>query len=411
MAGIINKKATRRLAFSSRAVSPWRVILLRLLAAMALVTIISCTLDITVPVEPPPDAWDPALNTHPDGQVFQALLNRYAREGLPGVVLLVRTPHGQWNGAAGYARIESRDRMQPTHRHYAASVTKMYIATAVLLLAEDGLINLDAAISQYLPEAVYGRVPNGAAATVRQLLGHTSGIPDFNDVLAYELDTLNDPMGSYPPDRLLSYLEDESAFCAPGACYFYSNTNYLLLALLMDHVTGASHAQVISERIIQALGLDATYYKNEPGYPAPPGLVNSYHDLEGDGRIMNVSDMTVHFNGMFIGNTGLIATSADFASFIEALLGGSLIGEESLAEMQERTESSFYGLGLSFIETPYGPGLGHDGGDMGILADVRHFPGLGATIVLLANAGNGGLPETLFNQLWDEALRVALEAL
>ncbi len=391
-----------RETYSWRAFSPW------LLAVLTLLIINCCTLDITAPVEPTPDTWDPALNTHPDGPLFQALLNRYVSEGIPGVVLLVRTPAGQWNGAAGYARIESRDRMTPTHRHFAASVTKMYMATAVLLLAEDGLIDLDAGISEYLPASVYGRVPNGTKATVRQLLGHTSGIPDFNDVLAYELDTLNDPMGYYPPDRLLDYLEGESALCATGACYFYSNTNYLLLALLVDHVTGASHADVVSERIIQALGLEATYYKNEPGYPAPPGLVNSYHDLEGDGRIMNVSDMAVHFNGMFIGNTGLIATSADYATFIEALLGGGLIGQGMLDEMEERTKSSTYGLGLSFVETPYGTGIGHDGGDIGILAEVRRFPDLDATIVLLVNAGNGGLPETLFHELLDESRRVAL---
>ncbi len=381
---------------------PW------LVALCALLLINSCTLDITAPVEPPPDTWDPALNTHPDGPVFQALLNRYVSEGLPGVVLFVRTPEGQWNGAAGYARIESGDRMTPTHRHFAASVTKMYIAAAVLILAEDGLIDLDARIGAYLPAPVYEGVPNAATATVRQLLGHTSGIPDFNDVLAYELDTLNDPMGYYPPDRLLGYLEGESAFCAPGNCYFYSNTNYLLLALLMDHVTGSSHADVVSDRIILPLGLEATYYKNEPGYPTPPGLVNSYHDLEGDGRIMNVSDMTIHFNGMFVGNTGLIASSADYAVFIEALLGGGLIGTEMLGEMLERTESETYGLGLGFVETPYGTGVGHDGGDLGILSEVRRFPDLDATIVLLVNAGNGGLPERLFYELRDEARHVAL---
>jgi hypothetical protein len=70
------------------------------LAGVVLAT--SCTLDINAPVEPPPESWDPALNTHPDGPAFQGLLNRYVRQGLPGVVLFVRTPQGQWNGAAGY---------------------------------------------------------------------------------------------------------------------------------------------------------------------------------------------------------------------------------------------------------------------------------------------------------------------
>ena len=148
--------------------------------------------------------------------------------------------------------------MRPTHLQHAASITKMYTATAVLLLVEDGLIDLDARISQYLPESVYGSIPNGDQATVRQLLGHTSGIKNFSSNLAYDLDFFNDPKGSYPPERLLSYLHGQSPFSSPGTSYFYSNANYLLLALIMDHVTEKGHASVISERILQPLGLRTT---------------------------------------------------------------------------------------------------------------------------------------------------------
>ncbi len=244
---------------------------------------------------------------------------------------------------------------------------------------------------------------------MRQLLGHTSGIPDLSGDLAYDLDFINDPKGSYPPERLLSYLHGKSS---PGTGYFiYSNANYLLLALIMDHVTGSNHANVISERILQFLELNATYYKNEPGYPKPPGIVNSYEDLAGDGRLMNVSDLVAHNEGVFFGNAGLIATSADFAAFIEALLDGRVIGQESLAQMQEWTEGFRYGLGLNYIETSYGPGVGHSGGDLGILSQVRHFPSLDATLVLLVNGGDSGVISKLFNRLWDDAMRIALGGL
>jgi D-alanyl-D-alanine carboxypeptidase len=372
---------------------------------------IGCTLDITAPIEPPPESWDPSLNTHPNGGEFQEILNRYVREGLPGVVLLVRTPQGSWNGATGYAKLETADPMLPTHRHHAASVTKMYTATAVLLLTEDGLIDLDAPISTYLPESLYGPIPNGARATVRQLLSHTSGIPDFNGDLTYDLDFLNDPFGSYSTERLLSYLHGQSRISPPGAGYFYSNANYLLLALIMDHVTGGSHAEVISHRILEPLHLAATYYKNEPGYPRPPGLVNSYQDVAGDGRLMNVSDLAVYALQIFSGNAGLIATSADFAAFIEALLDGLLLEPASLSEMQNWGERSRYGLGLNFIETPYGPGIGHSGGDSGALAQVRHFPDRAATLVLLANGGDSGVTDRLFHRLWGEVMDAALSGL
>jgi len=367
-----------------------------------------CALDIAVPTAPPPDTWDPALNTHPDGPVFQELLDRGVRAGLPGVVLLVRTPEGQWNGAAGYARVENDTPMTPTHRHHAASVTKMYVATAVLVLVEDGVLDLDARISEYLPGDICGPIPNGSAATVRQLLGHTSGIPDFDGDMAYDLDFLNDPLGSYSPERLLSYLHGQSAVFAPGAGYFYSNAGYLLLAMIVDRVAGKTHAEVIAERILHPLGLAATYYRNDPDFPAPPGLVNSYQDLTGDGRLANVSDLVRHNAGTFFGNAGLIATSADFADFLDGLLEGGLLGKASLAAMQEHTRCECYGLGLSFADTPYGPAVGHRGSDLGTLTEVRRFPGLDATLVLVANGGDAGVPERQFDRLWDEVMEAAL---
>ena len=120
----------------------------RLLTSILTIVLLSvgCTLDVNEPLESPPEIWDPALNTHPDGTKLQDILNQYVREGLPGMVLLVRTSQGQWNGAAGYAKIETDDPMLPTYRHHAASVTKMYMATAILLLAEEGVIDLDARI-------------------------------------------------------------------------------------------------------------------------------------------------------------------------------------------------------------------------------------------------------------------------
>ncbi|MFC1640378.1 serine hydrolase domain-containing protein, partial [Gemmatimonadota bacterium] len=341
----------------------------------------------------------------------QNLLDRYVLEGIPGVVLFVRTPVGLWNGAAGYAKIETAEPMLPTHRHHAASVTKMYTATAVMILAEDGVIDLDARISQYLPDTITSRIPNGAEATVRHLINHRSGIPEFSGDLAYDLDFLSDPLGSYPPERLLSYLDGQSTWFRPGESFFYSNANYYLLALILDQVVDGGHADVVSERILRPLGLDATYYKNEPGYPRPPGLVNSYEDLAGDGRLMNVTDIAIHNAGEFFGNAGLIATSADFAAFVEALLNGQVVSPESLSAMQEWTESARYGLGLNFIETPYGPGIGHSGGDFGVMSQVRFFPDIDATLVLLMNGGDGGVTARLFRRLWDEVMESALESL
>lgn len=371
----------------------------------------SCTLTVPAPGGTPPESWDSSRNTHPEAQAFQSLLERSVNEGLPGVVLLVSTPEGRWEGAAGFANIEAGEPMLPTHRHHAASVTKMYTSAAVLLLAEEGIIDLDAGLADYLPESVYGPIPNGSTATVRQLLGHTSGIPDFSGALAYDLDSFNDPMGPYPPEQMLGYLHGQTSIFRPGTGYFYSNANYLLLAMIMDQLVEGGHAGVISERIIQPLGLRATYYKNEPSYPTPPGLVSSYQDLVGNGGLMNGTDLAVHSARTSMGYAGVIATAADYGTFIEALLGGKIIGEVMLEAMQTRTQSERYGLGLHFLETPYGVGIGHSGGSFGILSQVRRFPDLDATLVLLTNGGDGGVPGELFNRLWDEVAVAVLQGL
>jgi D-alanyl-D-alanine carboxypeptidase len=359
---------------------------------------VACTLSCRSSVSGP-DAS--TRNTHPDSTLFQGLLDRYVGEGMPGVVLYVETPEGLWNGAAGYAKIETSTRMLPTHLHDAASVTKVYTAAAVMLLVEDSVIALDAEISRYLPDTVYGRLPNGTSATVRQLLDHTSGIPDFGGTPRYMADLYADPMGQYPVEKLLGYVYEQPPAGPAGTVHCYSNTNYFLLAMIMDNVVG-NHAKIINERILQPLGLKATYYKNESGLPQPPGPVNAYHYFEEYDSLMNMTAINEHLAEFFMGNAGLIASSADFAGFIKNLLGGKVVGPESLAAMRDS------GCGLNVTETGYGKGIEQSGSDFGSLIQVVHFPDSKSTIVLLMNAGDSGIFGSLFWNLWGEAMNAAL---
>jgi D-alanyl-D-alanine carboxypeptidase len=362
---------------------------------------VACTLNCRSPVSGPDASGDSTKNTHPDSTLFQGLLEQYAGEGIPGVVLFVQTPQGIWNGAAGFAEIETSTRMQPVNLFDAASVTKIYTAAATMLLVEDRVLELNANISRYLPDTVYGRLPNGTSATVRQLLDHSSGIPDFSGTPRYMTDLYADPMGEYPLEKLLGYVYEQSPVGPAGTVYSYSNTNYFLLAMIMDNAAG-DHAKIISERILKPLGLKATYYKNEAGWPSPPGMVNSYEDLEGDGNLMNVTAVGVHLADFFMGNAGLIASSADFAGFLQNLLGGTIVGRESLAMMRDS------GCGLDVNYTGYGKEIGRSGDDLGAQIQIEYFPDGKSTIVLLMNAGNNGNPGDVFRRLWDEVLNAVL---
>jgi CubicO group peptidase (beta-lactamase class C family) len=133
--------------------------------------------------------------------------------------------------------------------------------------------------------------------------------------------------------------------------------------------------------------------------------VNSYQDLEGDGNLMNVTAIGVHLADFFMGNAGLIASSADFARFLQNLLGGNIVGRESLAMMQDS------GCGLDVNETGYGKEIGRSGNDLGAQIQVVYFPDSKSTIVLLMNAGDSGNPGDVFRRLWDDALNAALSDL
>ena len=123
---------------------------------------------------------------------------------------------------------------------------------------------------------------------------------------------------------------------------------------------------------------------------------------------MNVTDLMIHNDRVFMGNAGLIASSADLADFLDALFGGRLVSPQSLVEMEAWSEPHRYGLGLSYLDTPYGQAIGHSGGDIGALAQVRYFPDKDVTLVLLTNGGDSGVTDRLFGELWAEAMDLAL---
>ncbi len=363
----------------------------------------ACKMNINEPVEAPKGSWDARLNTHLKGAAFQKLLDDYVKRGLPGAVMFVKSPQGIWNGAAGYAKIETKEPMTPMHLFHSESIAKTNTATAVMMLVDEGKIDLDATITTHLPRRITDRIGNGNTARVRHLLEHTSGIRDWqNDELQFDIDALNDPYGDYTPERMLEYIYDKPAHFAPGSQYRYSNSNYLLLALIMDHVLGYSHARFVSERIIKHLGLEHTYYKNEVGYPNPPGLVNSYTDLYGNGKLMNVSDAHKHLNSLYVGEGGYLATAQDYALFIEALFNGKLVSSASLAAMMPDADYNGFGLNL------HGQGIGHGGGDFGGQSYRYYFPASKTTIVFAANGGNGHI-ERLFLQMMEDVMNAVFE--
>jgi D-alanyl-D-alanine carboxypeptidase len=330
---------------------------------------------------------------NPKNSIYQALLDKYVKKGLPGLVILIRTPaEGLWIGASGYARIEDKTQMKKCNIVYSASIGKTFCAVAIMKLVDEGRLNLGDKIDLYLPEDICDKIPNSGIANVEDLLGHRSGIPNFDDNPQFIADVLNNPF-SITTDDLIEYEYGKSALFQPGAGYEYSSTGYELLARIIDEVTGENHSKYYTSHIFQPLGLNNTFYKNETGFPRPDGLLNCYFERLGDGKIENVSDINNHLTQAFTGSDGIMASVLDYSLFIEALMNGDLVSSESLQQMTTWHDTypskpeTKYGLGLYRVDTRYGYKVGHDGDAMGAGTDMFYFPEHDITIITATNLG------------------------
>ncbi|MBD2766910.1 beta-lactamase family protein [Hymenobacter sp. BT664] len=345
------------------------------------------------PLEPATECHTPTLPANPKAAAYQALVDSYIQKGLPGVVVYIKTPRdGVWVGAAGKANLQTGELMRPCTLNYPQSIAKTFTATAVMQLVEEGKVDLDTRITAYLPATITGPIRNADQATVRQLLNHTSGITNYLEDEAFVADEVANPLRTYTAEQYLNYIAGDPPYFAPGAGYRYSDTNFLLAALLIDQVTGRSHAYRFTERIFQPLGLRDIYYKNEPGYPRPRGLVSgNYFDRDGDSVLEDYSGFETASVSSFLGDDGLISSAYDLGQFIEALGKGKLVNGQSLQQMTRWVDTGItgtqYGLGLFGVDTPYGRAFGHSGSGVGAAAQMYYLPALDLTLVAFTNIG------------------------
>lgn len=366
----------------------------------------NCAKEVIAPLKTPTSkkvAFNPA---HPKAAEFQAILEKYVKKGLPGVTMVVYTPEdGKWAGSAGVAKIETQEPMHINHIFHSASVAKTFHAVAAMILVDEGKLDIDKTIDTYLPNSVCTDLANRNKATVRQLMNHTSGIPDFIEQKDHITDYFNDLMQTFTTEQYLDYVCGKKADFEPGKRAKYSNTNTVLLALIMDNITG-SHADVITEKIIKKLGLQQTFYKNEKGYPSPDGAVNTYVDMRGNGELINSTNIERNFAQMNIGHDAMMASANDYFTFLHGLFNGKLVSKKSLQEMikYKAYPASIQigeGLGLAVVKTPLNDltRAGHDGGSLGAANLVQHYIEKNTTVVICSNFG-GFINSPLFNMYY-----------
>lgn len=335
--------------------------------------------------------------SHSKGAAFQEVIDQYTQKGLPGIALLVKDAEGTWYGASGMADIAKGIPMLPCHVNKVASLTKIFMGALAFKLAEEGKIDLDKKVADYLPAKDLKDIANADKVTVRQLLKHTTGIFDVITDNSFYLSVLNDPPAFRDQYDILKFVRGKAAAFEAGTQEGYSNTNTLLLSMVIDKATGISHAQLLREKIIEPLGLQNSFYYYHDALPAQR-VAQGYYDLFNNGSIANVSSYNT---GSGNGYTGLYTNVFDLLKFSEALFGQrTLVAQSSLDQMLtfdmplEEGADRLLGAGTmkDFIKRsdPSEYGWGHRGRDLGYSADMFYFPEKGQTMVLIVNYGTDG---------------------
>ncbi|MEV0390121.1 serine hydrolase domain-containing protein [Nonomuraea sp. NPDC050643] len=298
-------------------------------------------------------AADAAPGGEPD---FQALLDRVVAGGAVAAIAEVRDGDKVWRGASGRARLGAARPAPVDGRFRIGSVTKSFTATVVLQLVGEGRLSLSDSVERWLP----GLVDRGAGITVRHLLQHTSGLPEYTTGMMDRWGVPRQRYRTWSARELVARAEALPRRLAPGAGFDYSNTNYIVLGLLIERVTGGSYAAEIGKRILRPLGLRHTHL---PGAsPAVPGPhAHAYVPVTRKGKVVPV-DLT-RFDPTMAGAAGeIISTTADLNRFYRALFQGGLLRPAQLKEMKDLGRTEEYGLGLEAGPLPCGTAWGHGGG-------------------------------------------------
>lgn len=305
-------------------------------------------------------------------------LSELTNSGVPGASIAVYNSAGWWVSSAGLADIENDVKMHPCHLQYLQSISKTYMAVAILKLVEEHQIDLDKTIDNYLPNRSSRYITGSDRITVRMLLNHTSGIPEYNDKPGYVTYLLQHPTHEFTGIDYLKYIEGDPLDFEPGSRFLYRNTNYVILALITDQITG-NHAKFITETIFKPLDLTRTFYRNEPGYLDFPELVIGYWDRYSNEILENVDVLQRGNVASLIGDDGIVTTPVDAVKFLKGLLEGKILSESTLELMMEwltdENGEIRYGLGLDYTlindkEIAYG----HSGGGIGAGSELYFFP-------------------------------------
>jgi D-alanyl-D-alanine carboxypeptidase len=321
---------------------------------------------------------------------LQTILDRWRiRAGVPAAVIAVQSPDGnRWIGASGTPLRHGGGTVSPTARFRIASITKLFVATVVLQLAQDNQLAITDTLDHFVPD-----FPGADRITVGQLLDHTSGVPDYGQIEGFTSRLLEDRDQRFTNDQVLALVAHRKRDFSPGTNYAYSNSDYLLLAEVITAVTHDSWAAEVRRRILNPLGLTDTYIAGAE--PASAPVIAGYFDADNDGTEENIE--TGHPWPSLETSEGpagaIVSTAGDLATFGDALNHGRLLNAASLRAMAAphpfHPRNDNYGYGMEITRLGYDTTVvGHGGFLPGFKSVLWYVPSRDLTIAVLTNDSN-----------------------
>ncbi|MDO5066289.1 MAG: serine hydrolase domain-containing protein [Propionibacteriaceae bacterium] len=303
----------------------------------------------------------PAAAT-PSEQSLQTRMGALLEVGYPAVLATVTDAQGGSTGVAVGLGDKDTGASAPVNGQVRiGSNTKTFVAVVVMQLVQEGRVQLDEPVETHLPGLLRGEGVDGSRITVRQLLQHTSGLPEYTDTVVPTGDFIEHRNDYLSPRELLDVALAKPAAFEPGDRYAYTNTNYIVLGMLIEKVTRRTVSEQIDQRIVQPLGLHNTYMPH-PGERFLRGAHPQGYHRDVSGELVDVTEMEPAW-GWAAGS--MVSTPGELNIFFQALLDGTLLSAESLAEMQRTVttdqEGSEYGLGLIKSSLSCGEAWGHGG--------------------------------------------------
>lgn len=319
---------------------------------------------------------------------IQDQLDALVATGVPGVAVVAEGADGRIEQASGVADLATGEPLTPKHRFRLGSVTKIFVATLVLRLAEEGLLDLDDDAAPFVE-----------GVTVRQLLNHTSGLDDFGgDMIAF-FEPYRRDLGHRwelgPREELQRVLEKPRLF-PPGKGWAYHGSNYIVLGLLVEEATGTPLREALRQRVFAPLGLARTDLVEGPllrdcacGYLPPDNPI-----LPGEADPVDVTAIDLPFHRA---GGGIVSTAGEVATLLRVVLGGGLLPDGLRAEMLDAVPSDWpetdrYGLGIGEItsllrgeRSPCGAAWGHLGFSLGYVAIALSSEDGTRQVVICAN--------------------------